>query len=787
MQPVIYADFRPLQDQNFQGRGIGFHTAALLRALRASSLGGCRVVGLADAGLSAVPESFRSLADEIVLHTNVKLGAAPAIYFDGSPMTHDTRFGLRFQNHPSVFNAAVLHDFIPYDWPGYLPTPATRIDYMAKLARLKKFDLLLPVSRYTAARATELLNLGPEQFRVTGSCVRRSLYDISAARSEWPDPYAQREPYFVTFGGDDRRKNTDAAVRAVRLLNLIHGRRIPLKVLGFYSGPYRDELLEAAGHEYGKGFVEFYPNTLEEEVHTKEGLWHRPSVPDEEIVSLHAGAIASIAPSHIEGFSLPVVESLVARCPVIASTCAAHMELIQQEEALFRSDDVDELYARLEPLLGNPSLRASLLERQAYLAPKYHESEVGGRAWQAIAERFEKSEKVAPATHGRKCRIAILSAYPPDISEAALYTRGALEAANGTFQASLYTNEEQPADIQAADVFEAKASPEPLLDANLYAVVSVLDGTCAHLRVYRFFHRYGGPCILHDFRLSRLLLAHMGEHRFLELLPKLLGRSVGIGEVHAWLEEREREPLLLKPVIDRAAPLIVNSKVQQRLLRDRYGVEAPVTNCAPTLDFRCGELTPDAKAALRQKYGIAEDCFAIAAFGKVKRSNGRDAALLAIDLLRSWNIPAELYFIGDATDSELEINRIAKLYGVASYIHYGEELATDEAERDFFVAADAGLVLRSYACGRVSVPVANCVSAGLPCTTTIDTAEANETPDFVRTVPDAFSPLHIAEELAPFREDPLTDKDLLDARAAWLETHNFEVYSRRLREILQSA
>ena len=37
----------------------------------------------------------------------------------------------------AVLRAAVLYDFIPMDWPGYLPTRPRRMEYIAKLARLR--------------------------------------------------------------------------------------------------------------------------------------------------------------------------------------------------------------------------------------------------------------------------------------------------------------------------------------------------------------------------------------------------------------------------------------------------------------------------------------------------------------------------------------------------------------------------------------------------------------------------------------------------------------------------
>ena len=264
-------------------------------------------------------------------------------------MTHEPRFSLRFHNR-AFLGAAVLYDFIPFDWPGHLPKVADRIAYLAKVGRLRKLDQFFPISEYTAWRLSELVGVPRERVHVTGASVRSSLFELSR-RLEARSPYAAEQPYFMTVGGGDARKNTEVAVKAIRSLNLLYARRIALKVVGHYGDTYKRDLLRLAGHAEGAGFLEFYAG-----------------IADEELVSLFAGAIATIAPSHIEGFSLPVVEASVCGCPVVASTCAAQMELVEQSEALFPSDDAVALSEKLGRLWNEPAFRASLVDAQAGLS-----------------------------------------------------------------------------------------------------------------------------------------------------------------------------------------------------------------------------------------------------------------------------------------------------------------------------------------------------------------------------------------------------------------------------------
>jgi glycosyltransferase involved in cell wall biosynthesis len=788
MQPVIYADLRCLQDKDYQHRGIGHHTSSLLRSRGSSVLSSWKTVGLLDPRMPELPSEFASLVDEVTCSLNPPVDEGPVLFIDGSPMTHDPRFSLRFQNHPAFISAAVLYDFIPLDWPGYLPSPAKRIEYVAKLARLQKFDLFFPISQYTAWRLSELTGASGPRVKVTGACVRRSLFEIRDRMGTVPSPYDREEPYFVTLGGDDRRKNTEAAVRAVRHLNLIYGRRIPLKVIGFYSIGYKSELLQLAGHAEGAGFLEFFPSSSDEPCagtdRSSIDRWTRPSIPDEEVVALHAGAIAAIAPSHIEGFSLPVAEASVCGCPVIASTCAAQMELVKLADALFQSDDAAALSGILERLLEDHSWRASLLASQSHLGPIFHEEEVGARFWEGIASALENRYKSAAIAPSGKLRLAFLSPYPPDQSDAALYTAMTIQAGNKFFNSDIYTDAPRPLSFESTVRDAGQITLAPLLDRRYSGIISVLGNSTPHSRILDVFERFGGPCILHDVRLIQIYFERLGAKRFVKFASELLGRAVSLEEVQAWLQDSNLPFLFLERVIERASPLIVHTKTQQALLKKHYGVEAKVTTCCPTMSLRDAEFSEFAKRAVRERRRIPDNVFIVSSFGEVSRIAGMDTCILAVELLRSWNISAELYFVGDSDNWKQEIDTVSALYGVSQQVHSGADLADSAAYRDFLIASDAAVQLRSYAFGHLSNALTNCIAAGLSSVASSDLANACDAPPYVLTVPDRFSPLQVAEQLALIWEAKADRDSHSEARAAYLATHNFEYYSKRLIEIL---
>jgi glycosyltransferase involved in cell wall biosynthesis len=202
------------------------------------------------------------------------------------------------------------------------------------------------------------------------------------------------------------------------------------------------------------------------------------------------------------------------------------------------------------------------------------------------------------------------------------------------------------------------------------------------------------------------------------------------------------------------------------------------------MTFTNDELTASVKQAVRDRYGVPPGSFLIASFGQISRVKGMDTYILATELLRSWNIPAELYFVGDAGREKGELDRVSSLYGITEHVHSDAAFMDDAAYRNFLIAADAAVQLRTYAFGELSTEVIDSVSAGLPCVTTRDVALSCDAPVYTLTVPDRFSPLQVAEQLALIWETRIGGPAHTAARSAYLETHNFGFYAKRLIEIL---
>ena len=520
--PPIYVDLRCLQDPLYQYRGAGSHVSSLLRSRSNTVASGCAVVGLTDKALPDLPNEYRQLCEEVspCLHRPIKPDGA--IFVDSSPMTHDPIPILHFLGHPHALNASIVYDFIPLDRPGYLPDNPSRIEYVSRLVRLKKADIFLPISNFSARRLSEILGISSNFICVTGACVRQSLYQSSPLRKHATPKLNSfnrngQKPYFLTVGGGDRRKNTEAVVSAVERLVVDSKVVVSLKIVGHYGDAYKAELLNIARQRGNGDFLEFLSD-----------------VSDASLKDLYAGAVATVAPSHIEGFSLPLVESAVCGSPVIASECASQRELIDEPEALFPADEPDVLANRLKAVLKQPILRERLVKAQSHLPAKFHEEAVSRRFWNFVAQNFDQRFHGLGAPAVKRCRkpkVAFLSPFPPDESGVATYTQKTVEAAGKYFDVDLYTDAPRPLGSCRGTRDAGPVSAKPFIGGGYDAVVSVIGNSHFHIPILELFERNGGPCIVHDSRLSHVYHYSLGPEGFVDLATRLLQRPVQIYEI----------------------------------------------------------------------------------------------------------------------------------------------------------------------------------------------------------------------------------------------------------------
>lgn len=100
---------------------------------------------------------------------------------------------------------------------------------------------------------------------------------------------------------------------------------------------------------------------------------------DLELARYYRGAMATVLPSHYEGFGLPLVEAMACGCPVIGADRTSIPEVIGEAGLLFDPNDAEQLSECLSQLVQTPELREQLRQRGFERSAQF--------TWDRVAEK----------------------------------------------------------------------------------------------------------------------------------------------------------------------------------------------------------------------------------------------------------------------------------------------------------------------------------------------------------------------------------------------------------------
>lgn len=214
---------------------------------------------------------------------------------------------------PSVF---LIHDAIPVDYPEFC-SPGSADRHHRRLKTVSdRADLVIVNSAATEAAVARYMR--QEGWRVPRTEVVHLGVDrwFTPARIDTsPTP---QTPYFVCVGTIEPRKNLIFLLNVWRGVIERLGRSAPKLVLVGRRGWENENIVDVLerSREIGAHLVEV------------------ADLSDLGLSALIKGARALLAPSLVEGFSLPVAEALALGTPVIASDIAVHREIADDRALL---------------------------------------------------------------------------------------------------------------------------------------------------------------------------------------------------------------------------------------------------------------------------------------------------------------------------------------------------------------------------------------------------------------------------------------------------------------------
>ncbi len=760
--PDVIVDVRCLQDPNFADRGIGRHAAALIEGARESPTlaRGARLIALHDQALPPIAANWRRLFDDHVSTAYATtLSVRPVWFVELSPMTHDPLFVARLLNRAAPLTAAVVYDFIPFDDPGrYLADARSRIDHHVALAWLARYELLAPISQASADRLRELVSIPSRDVVVTGAPLA-PIFEASAGR-----PKMAARAHVLVAGGGDPRKNVECAVRAHAACAALQTNAVPLVITGSYP-PSQQAAMQALAAQSGgdAGLVRLAGR-----------------IDDADLAMLYQQALCVVVPSLAEGFSLPVIEAMASNVPAVASDIPAHAELITDRSLRFPPHTPEVLAGILQRLWSDPAAAGLAVAAQRQVWPRFQAAAVAQRFWAALEARAAASAPLPMVAVGRKPRVALATPLPPDRSGVADFSAASCLALGADVELHVFTETVQPVHPAGAASVQP-LSALPYLSGQYDRVISVIGNSEFHLGIYRLLTRYGSACIAHDSRMLGFHAGLFGTNRARVVAERELGRRVSPDELNAWLRDEGKLPATLFGDIAAASwPLFMHSSSSAENISRRF--HTPVTHLPFAIQrpWEAADLKPAARAEARARLGVAPDTLMIASFGFVHWNKAPEDCIWAIQQLSAWGIPAALYFVGSNQMDIGGLRALAQRLGVARQVVFSSEYTGEARYRDHLLAADLGLQLRTFGKGALSGTLQDCVSAGLAAVANEDLAAAIDAPGYIRRVPDALSPVLIAEALADLIEAGEHRHRHEAERTEYVELHGFPRYARKL-------
>ncbi len=656
----------------------------------------------------------------------------------------------------------IVYDLVPLLFPDrYLARPRSRRHYHECLRVMRRSDQLFAISRATRRDVIRHAAVDPARVHCIYGDIdhaKRALMARPAATTAAvPARHGLRGRYLACVGGDDWRKNMDAAVAAFA----DYRRDQPdyqLAIICKLSAPRIAQLeavAAAAGLPAGAVVCTGY-------------------VSDEDLVALVAHAEMLVYPSRYEGLGLPVLESYGCGTPAVGSDTSSVAELVIPELAC-DPEDPAAIAAAMRRLTADPALaEASLAFGRRRLA-----EELGWeRAAAAVIEQIEDRPRTWTFFVPPRPRVAVVAALPPARTGIAPYTLRYLqsdawqttffEAAPGPRPAS------QGGLLPGNRVAPAETFPAAALRDRHDAAVFVLGNSAHHVKVLDALMRSRGSrprrlAYLHEAALESLFRAWLGP-----AVERLPAPPSTVGQQPAWIAEA----LAAKPALARCLRLlaeqgeldglIVNSAACRDLVRAALGSLADRW----TIDVAFNPL-PDIPAA-HQPPSAADDSLTIGSFGLAGDTKRLDLVVQAAGRIAAAR-PVRLVIAG--WEAARFCRRLQPPRGIDLEVIDSPDEATLLATMH---GVDVAVQLRWPTFGESSGVINDLLALGVPLVTTAAGSFAELPAEAASFVPPGCSAADLAAAIEAAAARPSATERLADLAAARSPT----AFARRFAEIL---
>ncbi len=615
---------------------------------------------------------------------------------------------------PARIRSATLYDLIPLIYKDvYLATPEAARWYHEKLAALRLCDMVLAISESSRQDAISRLGFNPSQVvNISGAAdshfVRQEI--TPEAETAFRRRFGLKESFVLYTGGIDFRKNLEGALKAFARLPGIQLVRHQLVIVCHADQNARAHLMEQATR-FG-----LLPDSL-----VITGY-----VSDADMVTFYNLCTVFLFPSLYEGFGLPVLEAMACGAPVLAADNSSLPEIVDRRDSLFDARRPDAIAETLHKALTDADWRAELARSGLERAKSFSWERTGRLALEALTEAHHRRQAVpslvtVPALPRR--RLACFTPWPPERSGIADYSAELLPALARWFAVDLYVGRPPSPETMAAPGLTIRHwSDFPARSGDYEIIVYHFGNSEFHWHMVDLIQRYPGVVVLHDFYLSGMIhymehalgrpnaLAQESRYAHGPALPLALLEEDGIGRVI-------RDFPCNRRVLDHAIGVIVHSPYHFELCRRFYpsGLRTRL-HMIRQMRATVPAASTSERARVRAMLDLDSDDIVVCSFGFLVFTKLNERLVAAVTEAREHpQSRLVLVFVGELDggdygrrlQEQIEASPARESIRITGFVDA-------ERYRDWLMAADIAVQLRTMSRGETSRAVLDCLAWGLP-------------------------------------------------------------------------
>jgi glycosyltransferase involved in cell wall biosynthesis len=245
-------------------------------------------------------------------------------------------------------SVVTIHDCIHLMFPQYLPGRLAHVYARAVLwAAIRRSERVLTVSEASKRDILRFFNVSAGKVEVipNGIDERFSVVPSDEEIARVRERYLLHDPFLLYAGNIKPHKNVERLIEAFHLLRQRGHEHLRLLIIGNEVSKY--PALRRTVHQF--------------KLHTY--VRFLGFVPDQMLAVLYRLADAFVFPSLYEGFGLPPLEAMACGTPVVTSNVSSLPEVVGDAALLVDPYDASAIAGAVERILGDPALRADLVER----------------------------------------------------------------------------------------------------------------------------------------------------------------------------------------------------------------------------------------------------------------------------------------------------------------------------------------------------------------------------------------------------------------------------------------